>query len=320
MRGPLAFLVSALLVHGVLAMSWRRTAGAAHAAVRLDQDFLAGPSRVRLLIAGDSHTRNAIAPEALGNVVNLAVGGEHYVKLKYRLEWLLSHGNVDVDAVVLPLEATSFVDWKSDSYEPEGVWGRYVDFLEVGRRRGERTAYLGRWFKAHVTPYVGEADTWGQYALGAAAFRDGAGGGMFALMSRAQREREGGVVARRHFEGQRVDDPTMLWAFRSLLRFLEVKDIRVVLVAYPVTRAYFEAARPFGGRRFARETVLQPLLDKGRVEFLDYEQALFDQDTLFLDADHLNPGGARRFSRAIRPKLVEMGLLDRAPTDAAGSP
>jgi hypothetical protein len=308
----LSFLGLALFAHLLLVAAWRQTAGADHAAVRADESFFSGPKRVRILFAGDSHTRNAIEPEALGNVVNVAVGGEHYVKLRYRLQWLLSQDRVQVDAVVLPLEATSFVDWKADSYEPEGVWGRYVDFLEVGRRRGERTAYAGRWVKANLFPYVGEADTWAQYALGAAAFRDEGGGGMFALMSAAQRARQSVEVAERHFDGQRVDDPTMVWAFRSLLRFLEQRDIRVVLVAWPVTRTYYQAALPYGGRQFAREQILQPLLDKGRVEFLDLERVLFDQHTLFLDADHLNPVGARRLSSAIRPKLARMGLLDRS--------
>ncbi len=314
MRSFLALVALAVLIHGGLVHLWWSTAGAEHAAVRLDEAFLKGPKRVRILFAGDSHTRNAIDPESLGNVQNIAVGGEHFLKTKYRLQWLLTQGDVQVDAVVLPLEASSFTSWKADNFEPEGVWGRYVDFVEVGRRRGDVVAYLGRAVKGRVFPYVGEADTWFQYLVGAAAFREEAGLGTFALASPQERAHQARDAAERHFKGNRVDDPSLVWAFRSLIRWLNAKDIRVVLMAYPVSRPYQMAAAGYGGRAVAREGVLPGLLEREAVEFLDYEDVMFGDDRFFLDADHLNVLGARQLSRAIRPRLVEMGLLDKSST------
>ena len=37
-----------------------------------------------------------------------------------------------------PLGPHSFTSWITDRYVPEYVWGRYVDWCELGRIRGER--------------------------------------------------------------------------------------------------------------------------------------------------------------------------------------
>ncbi len=262
------------------------------------------------MFAGDSHTRNAIAPRALGQVANVAVAGEHYLKTAARLPWLLDTTGVKVDAVVLPLEATSFTSWKSDHFQPEAVWGRYVDLVAIGAERGDRVGYAGRALKARMAPYVGELDTVISYVAGEAAFRGVVGrAGVFAAGSEAARRGAGVASAVKHFEGQRMDDPAQVAAFRGLVADLRGRGIRVVLMSYPVSDDYFAGSLAYRGRTFAREAILAPMLEAGEVEFLDYEDALFGRDGAFMDADHLNVAGAIQFSKAIRPRLVAMGLL-----------
>ena len=141
-----------------------------HRAVELDEVFLGSAEPLTVLVAGASHARNGVAAEELGGL-SIAVAGEHALKTRYRLPWLLHRSPRYVGTVILELDAISLSSWKTDGFDPEVVWGRYVPFIDLGWRRGEPVAYTGKWLLAHAAPYAGQFDALEFWRSGLRALR-----------------------------------------------------------------------------------------------------------------------------------------------------
>ncbi len=302
----LAFTAGALLLHGLLSVLFVATIGAAHDARRMDARWLEGPQPVQVMVAGDSHARFAVEASVLGSAINVAVPGEHYLKTLYRLPWLLQHGTRTTQAVLLPFDAASFSSFKADNFQPEVVWGRYVDFFELGRHKGARFSYAGRWAKGRLAPYTGELGSVLQFLTHTKHFRDeqnpSASLGLTFL--------EGGPrAARRHLQGADPWDPDMAWALRRILALCREAELRVVLVRYPVTRSYAQESRRLGADPALRDALLAEIRQDGVVDHLDFEAVFFDEPRMFSDGDHLNPTGRRWLSRLLARSLQQLGVL-----------
>jgi hypothetical protein len=299
------FSLGALAVHlGLWALfAWVTTH---HDVRKMDAKWLAGPVAAEVLVAGDSHARFAVEAPLLGRAVNLAVPGEHYLKTMYRVPWLLDHGTREVGAVLLPFDSTSFSSFKSDSYEPEAVWGQYVDWRELAVRRRAPLLYGGKLLKAVAFPYVGEGDSVFQFLTRSRHFRDpeAIGGWMPPDLE------DGQEAAARHFAGAEPWDPDQAWGLTRLVEALRARGVHVVLVRYPLTAAYVAAARAYGaddGTR--RDALFAQLSADGGVEQLDFERVFFGRDELFSDGDHLNAEGKRAFTALLARELFQRGLV-----------
>jgi len=296
----LAFLAGLLAIHVALSLGFARTVGAAHDATQMDARWSA--ARGPVMIAGDSHARFGV--ESRGGLVTVAVPGEHYGKSRFRVPALLDRR--PARAVVLPYDAVSFSSFKAERYDPEHVWGRYVDFGQLAIEQQAPLRYGGMALKARLAPWVGELDTVVEYLRGTRHFRgrEGVGGRL------AVRERPAEVAAR-HFEGAEPFDPRMVHALRSLLAELRRRGVRVVLVRFPVSPRYRAAAAALGARSSQRDALLAELLTPGQVDHLDLERLFDARPGAFLDADHLGPRGRRALTRRLRRELATLGALGR---------
>lgn len=300
----IGFVACGLAVHVLLSVLFVRYVASDHDALRMDARWLRGPVAVDVMVAGDSHPRQAVEAPVLGSAINVAVPGEHYLKTTFRVPWLLDHGTREVSTVLLPFDAVSFVSFKDDVFHPEVVWDRYVDWRLIGAHKGQRFQYAGKQAKAKLAPYVGEWQTLLQFFTSSRHFR--APGEVGPTLVRFD---SGIEAARRHFSGADLWDADMVWAFRRLLDDLRGRGLRVVLVSYPVHRAYIAEARRLGVDPGRRAELLAEVLEPGRVDHLDFEAALVRAPELFVDGDHLNIPGKRRFSKLLAERLRAMGVL-----------
>ena len=301
----LQFFAGALVVHATLCLGFAWVAR--HHDVRhMDERWLQGPLAAEVMVAGDSHARFAVEAPLLGRAINVAVPGEHYEKSMFRVPWLLDHGQRTVATVLLPFDRTSFSGFKSDAFEPEAVWGRYVDWARIGRRRGAPLLYIGKALKSSLVPYVGEADSAFQYLEGARHFRDPEG-----LTGLVQADQENGAqTAHRHFDDTLPWDPDQAWALSALVQDLRARGIHVVLVRYPLTRQYLRVSAALGADEGPlRDALFTELAAGGGVEQLDFERAFVDHDEYFQDGDHLGVEGKRVFTGLLAHALADRGLL-----------
>lgn len=309
-----AFVGLGLVLHALISLVFVLAIGGSHDVRNMDARWLAGPRPVAVMIAGDSHARFAVEAPVLGAAINVAVPGEHYQKTTYRVPWLLDHGTRKVRAVVLPFDAVTFASFKAASFEPEYVWGRYVDWFALGAHKNQRFSFAGKWAKAGFAPYVGELDIVMQYLTRSAHFRDPTDprGGLKLVFFEP-----GQLAARRHLAGADVWNADMEWAFRRLVDDLVGRGIRVVLVRFPVTHAYANESRRLGADPALRDALLASVGRPGVVDHLDAEALFFDDPEMFGDGDHLNLAGKRRFSEFLAAELRRLGVLGGRPAGPA---
>ncbi len=302
-----AWLCGALAMHLVLSLVVLRTVGHDHRAVELDRAMLADDAPLSVLVAGASHARNGVAAEEIGGL-SMAVAGEHVVKTRYRLPWLLDRSERKIDAVILELDAATLGSWKTDDFEPDMIWGRYVPFMELGWRRGEPFDYAAKALRARVAPYVGAWDDLLFWRAGLRAFQDEDDIDRFKGQPPAWMRKSGVEAAKLHHEGQQPIDPMKVWALRTLIADLRARELRVVLVSFPVTREYRAEARKHGATVAKAKAEIADLLSPGEVEHLDHEADFVDQPAAFYDGDHLSGPGRIQLTRALRDELAALGV------------
>jgi len=304
------WIAGLLALHGVVAGVYVATVGVDHRTVELDRAFFASDDEVTVLVAGGSHARNAIAAESLGGM-SIAVAGELPLKTRFRLPWLLDRSERPIGAVVLELDSVSVSGWKADVFDPEYVWGRYVPFIELGMLRGAPLDYAGKWGKAWLVPYAGEWNNLMFWGAGLRAFQDEAGLDRFKGQPPAWMRKSGEVVAKAHFEGHHPADPAMIWGFHELVRELRARQVRVVVVRFPVQASYREAAASYGATPDILDEVLAPVLEPGVVDALDFSDLYDGRPDAFYDGDHIGGKARRHFTRVLADELEALGIATR---------
>ncbi len=308
----LAWLSGLFALHLVMSLLALATVGRDHRAVELDNAFLGSAEPLTVLVAGASHARNGVAADQLGGL-SIAVAGEHTLKTRYRLPWLLQRSPRHVGAVLLELDAATFSSWKSDGFDPEVVWGRYVPFLQLGWLRGEPLDYAGKWAVAHAAPYTGQADNFEYWRAGLRAFQDEDDLDRFKGQPPAWMRKSGEEAARLHLDGQQVLDPAKVWALRTLIDDLKARQVRVVLISFPVTQGYHDTAMAYGADLQVLRGSIDDLIEPGVVDYLDFEDLYFGRDDAFYDGDHLGGMGRTHFTRVLYDELVGMGIAVTPP-------
>lgn len=305
----LRFLLVTLAVHLVLCGAYRITVVRSHEVTEADRAFFQRDRSVRVLVAGDSHPRMNVVDELLPGAVNVATRGEDYLKNRYRVPWLLDRDGEGIDAVVLGFDAASFSDTRLRNFRPEAVWSRYVPLLALGPALDDRRGFGTMWLKANLAPYAGEVDMVAQWVARRRSFRDPGQVGTVAPV----KFQWGDEAAERHFPEGSGWHPMLERGLRELVTELAARDVRLVLVSYPVTAEYSQAVERRGADEARRERLLAELVAPGVVDHLDYESLGWGNRALFGDADHLSPIGAKLFTRRLHRDLAGLGLLEPPP-------
>lgn len=307
----LLFLLVGVALHAAMSVAYTRPVKEGHKAVRSDRSFLrSAPDELDLLVCGDSHPRTGIDARELGpGAFNIAIGGEHYLKTWYRMRALVETWGGTTRALMLPLDVASFSSWHADNFQPEFVWGRYVDYLEVGRVQGDPWGAFQRLLKAKVFPYAGELRTLNQLRSKRFGFGEDLPTGSILQHPANERRYNALQDAKLHLQGADPVDPSLLWAFRQLLGWAEERSVRVVLVGFPVTQDYVRWTERTDARERVRAEVIEPLLAEGRVTYVDHRDLFAERDDFFSDSNHLNNAGRIAFSRYLKKELVGLGVL-----------
>jgi hypothetical protein len=307
----LGFLAMGLLLHTALYLAYTRGVASGHKAIRADRAFLRqAPQQIEMLVVGDSHPRTGIDAKILGDrVVNTAIGGQHYLKMLYRVRRLIDGTGRDIDALLLPLDAASFSSWNAESFAPEYVWGRYVDFWEVGRVRGQPWSNVGRWLKARFFPYGGELRTLNQLRTKRFGFGETLPMGSFNAYSEGERNAMALATAKEHLQGAEVVDPGMKWAFQQIVAWADSKGAKVVAVSFPVSAEYDFWVSRVDAYNKTRAEILPEFLSNPNHFYIDHHDLFAERGEFFSDPHHLNTAGRIGYSKYLRTLLVEQGVL-----------
>jgi hypothetical protein len=238
-----------------------------------------------ILIAGDSHTRNALDPAVLGSATNISQYAEPYYVSYWKLKRLLRGSSVQT--VILGFahhNISAFNDRKlSDETWSTELFRRVYMFGEVCSIKGirvDRSELLSARIKnLALTPkwrhdnYMGRFETWNRTDL---ADPDSA--------------------ITRHFlrDGPNLSEVERTY-LDSIIDLSARENVELILISTPVHATYLRRVPDYFLSQF--EAKIDELEARG-IQVLDFT-CLGAADDEFLNASHLNAKGASRFSQLI---------------------
>lgn len=275
--------------------------------VAQDRAFLARTAPLRVLVMGDSQPFMGVEATQLGEAANVSALGEGYMLNYWRLDRYLRKRPDLCDGVVLGVNMHSFSSgW--GQFTASFSRGRFVNYLELARVRGDCAGVLGEYFRYRGAPYAGALSTLAPH-LSPKPRLMGIANWYRAFALTTAKPARAARRAEEHYGGQVWPAKTQEDYLRALLDLCRTRGIRPVLVRYPVTREYQEAAQSYVDAEAYEAIVRGVLADYPEALFLDYATTFEQTPLVFGDADHLNALGRRHFTAMLRADLEKAGLL-----------
>ncbi len=267
-----------------------------------EQQFSQQVPDVRLLFMGDSHVKDGLDPRVIPESFNFASPGENYLQTYWKLRHLLEREDLDIQAVVLPLDLHSFSSTRTDQEAYYWYWSRYDDSGEIRRSIPEASPLALR--ITALLPVLGNGlefvrVNWRHSELirGFQVLR----GDFGQLPDKAEiAERQ----AAEHLGDATVREPLLLESFARLLELAADNDITLVFVRYPVSPQHNAAASAYIGDVDAfYEPMLELIEGTPNATFLDAHALYFESLELFSNSEHLNGPGAEAFTRYLAERF-----------------
>lgn len=265
-----------------------------------------------ILVLGDSHPGSAIRPEFFERQVTKWSGGaESYFKVYYKLRHVITEIDTP-EIVVIPLDLHSFRMGRKCDKLNEGndyFWVKYMDYMEFGRITNSTGLLIKKYLRGHIFPYLGGSPWIYQWIC---KDMKGAGARMFAPLSPRKKvakkqiklkkiqakKRKGWEKAARkqanyHFYKRKPVERVLRIYFIKILDLCQKENIPVLLVKYPVDKAYYEQIENmyFKPAAFYRE-VETFLHGRKNIHMLDLQKIFFSRPGYMYDAHHVTYHGA----------------------------
>lgn len=270
--------------------------------------------KTSILIAGDSHPRSDVYPPIIPNSFNVATGGENIICTYYRLRRYIKDG-MNIELVILPIDLHSFSSFRTDRLIDTYWWRNYINYFELGRIKGKLFEYF--WIRVGGDfAYIGGIkNTINQIKIKLGIkeiipIHDGhlAGNEDFSKIDDPVYTAK--LRVNSHLKGEEIFDRYMVMYFFRTLDLLQQDDVKVVLVRYPISNAYYRMAEKVMDIDKYNQQVERMIEANGYyIPILDYQDSKFLPKSMFNDADHLNVNGAKYFTRMLKNDLMKLGVV-----------
>jgi len=311
-------VITALGLHLALDDWYRHTVHHDSLPERRSREYAELGRDVDTFVFGDSHALWGVDPPVLGAAYDIALPGQFPAKVHGLLNHLLSEEGSTVRRIVL--QADPHTLWPHpEHWFLMRYYAPRMDFVALGRMRGEPLAYGVRGWLGRFAPYVG------QRAMMLGYLGDGQPPELAWVRSRpltrgailtdgrwldlpmGERARVARERAGIHFfYGDAIDEVAVAY-FRRVLELARDRGIGVVVVEYPVSPAYLAAASKRVDLAEIDRRLDGLLADHPEVRRLDARGLFSGRVELFADPDHINRRGARELSLRIRAELDALG-------------
>ena len=273
---------------------------------RTDRQFEQFGNEIKYMILGDSHSQYGLDPDILGESFNFSSSSGSYINAYYKLKHILNNTDKTVKTVILPLDTHSFSSWYFEGPSNSWYWIKYVDFREVGRYRKKSLLYSVLKIQAYWAPYIGKRESFLRFIETKDKERKIINGfipldeepdDMGTLDDKARE------IIKHHFEGKKLYDESIMHYFWKALEICDNNNMRVVLIRFPVTQQYMNAALNWIDEKAEEELMRGIKIKYPKATVLDYRNIYFNNPQYFKDADHLNRQGADLFSQLIKGNI-----------------
>ncbi|MFC2150668.1 hypothetical protein ACFLQV_04110 [Calditrichota bacterium] len=276
---------------------------------------------MQIISIGDSHPRSALIPDLIDNMFNFSSPGEDYVQTYFKLKHFLGSTNFgqEVELVILQLDQHTFSSFRNDQYNDEYYWSKYIDYLAMGAETGKYGLYTNKWLLGHVFAYYAGREDLFNYVYRKVINRKGYKQETLTngFLPRSDDYSKTGDPHNRAkmrtkflYEAQDLSDKHLVEYFGRTIDLCQSLGKRLVIISYPTTGIYNDAAETHFADSGYPAKVDSLLSRFASIPYLDYRNLFFGSDTLFADSDHLNLKGANQFSRIVADTLVTLQLLE----------
>ncbi len=310
-----AATVVILAVNALLANWYTETVMRESIAVRTETQFHENRDGLETLILGDSHSKWDVDARRLNAAFNGALPAQSYMEAYYLLRSHIERGWIDPRFLIIGVDLHSFVKRPGSRWAFLHFYARHVDYLEEGWRRGEPLYFAMRQIQGRYAPYAGaranilhylqsgrplESEQLMDVAIRRGSLVRKAG---FDAIAKAERTAAARLRAAMHLRRRESFDPRNVDDFGRLLDLCHEKGIRVLLVKFPLTREYLDAADPLIDIDEHDRRLAELVDDRAGVAVLDVRSRFSDRAELFTDPDHLNSRGAKLLAAGINAAL-----------------
>jgi len=262
---------------------------------------------------GDSHCLRGFNPEYFPNSYNYCDSSLSYIDIFDQLRDTIQTGDFMIDNIVLELDIhslSSFFREKSSKNIDHIMLEAEGDALRVLREE-HNYSYKEIIFSKYL-PIIGNGeDFWSLLEESKTVIRKGGWVPKKSSRYKDNLTNHAGVRYERWFKDKKAIDPLMLSYLLKIVGLTEENDVNLIIIKYPVSRELDEYMEKVNiSKEEFYDAVFTEIYEKHEVNLtvLDYHDLLFNSSEYFADADHVNPDGARIFSKRVYEDMKEMGL------------
>ncbi len=269
---------------------------------KTDKSFEAAPKNFDYLIGGHSRLNRAIDTGVLPHSVKATTHGESFIETYYKLKYILNHTDKKFKTLILPFEAGTF---KPNDFRRSIYWIKYVNFFEVGFRKGELGKYISAYFQARFLPflvyYKKQFRTLLKHKKNEIAI-DKEHGNFSDLDKATQQQVIQEDVDLLNKVG--IIDPTAKHYVHNIISLTQAHDIQLIYIKAPLTENYVRALSGLDQNCTITHEELEGFVRQfEHVSVIDMESVFFYRDTLFSDHHHLNLEGRGVFTELLLEKF-----------------
>lgn len=285
--------------------------------------------RIEVLIMGQSDIKSAIDPEVIPvEAFNFSDYGENFIESYHKLRFHLKD-MPNLKMVMLPLGPWSFSSYRTDRLRTFVYRRGYIGWRDLG----ELSRLKGRdVYRQKLKGYIQIVDPLAVRRSLKSLLQVLRGGQPLPLKGRVVRghrrstqsdvnPRAARKMVRHQLEGKVVFDPHLLDYFGRLLKLCRENGLTVITVACPVVDIYLEVASDYVTWAQLTDKVWGEL---GLGDMIDRQVGGIDvfptEYSLFVDQNHLNIDGARRFTALVLSQVADLlpGRSGSIPTETPG--
>jgi hypothetical protein len=267
-----------------------------------EQQFAQQVPDINMLFLGDSHVKDGLDPRVIAESFNFASPGENYLQTYWKLRHLLERDDLDIEAVVLPLDLHSFSSTRTDQEAYYWYWSRYDESGEIWRSIPGASPLALR--ITALLPVLGNGLEFVRVNWRRSELIQGfqvLGGNFSRLPDKLEVAKS---QAAEHLGGATIQEPLLLESFTRLLELAAENDVALVFVRFPVSPQYNAAASAYIGDVDAFYAPLLELIESApNATFIDAHALYFDRLEYFSNSEHLNGTGAEAFTRYLAERF-----------------
>lgn len=248
--------------------------------------------KASVLLIGDSRAKQAVSDD-LAYLVKMCSNGETIIQSYARFKKAIAV-NKNVKIVLLSIDQTYTSRVKPGNEQQVYFWSKYLSYSLLASKTGDYKDYYyiagkNEFFPYHQYP-KNKLENFNHTYLLKQEIKD------YPKQTNQERNQTAQKVARIQKESRYLDDKTALKCYKSIIDICHQKGIKLVLVAFPVSREYLNQYHFIND---VNKLKLLNYIKNKNISYLNFENMFDRQPQYFKDVSHLNEKGQQVFSDSL---------------------